>query len=231
MRHRMVNMNGGASEIRVKTMCRLIMALTLNYLRHGQYFPVISEYLDYINSMDKKSVSLKSNETRLSLVVEGDEGGEVQSVSFGNYRRYTIPGTKTVRNRTKLFRLKGKSGNYIEIGVPGHSWIHVKRPGDKTYSIYKTGNVIIHVGDRVFFTSAVSYAGKEGMTYAEEKEDLLCIRLIPMIRILTSSFCLPSTQTNVLSHWILTGVMTAEADICGSQKTKSIMRRRTVCKI
>lgn len=80
----------------------------------------------------------------------GDEGGEVQSVSFGNYRRYTIPGTKTVRNRTKLFRLKGKSGNYIEIGVPGHSWIHVKRPGDKTYSIYKTGNVIIHVGDRVF---------------------------------------------------------------------------------
>ena len=56
---------------------QLIMALTLNYLRHGQYFPVISEYLDYINSMDKKSVSLKSNETRLSLVVEGDEGGDV----------------------------------------------------------------------------------------------------------------------------------------------------------
>lgn len=151
---------------------QLIMALTLNYLRHGQYYPVISEYLDYINSMDKKSVFLKSNETRLSLVVEGDEGGEVQSVSLGNYRRYTIPGTKTVRNRTKLFRLKGESGNYIEIGVPGHSWIHVKRPGDKTYSIYKTGNVIIHVGDRVFFTSAVSYTGKEGMTYAEGKSGL-----------------------------------------------------------
>ena len=151
---------------------QLIMALTLNYLRHGQYFPVISEYLDYINSVDKKKVSLKSNETRLSLVVEGDESREVQSVSLGNYRRYTIPGTKTVRNRTKLFRLKANSGNYIEIGVPGHSWIHVKRPGDETYSIYKTGKAIVHGGDRVFFTSAVSYTGKEGVTYAEGKSGL-----------------------------------------------------------
>ena len=151
---------------------QLIMALTLNYLRHGQYFPIISKYLEHIKSVDKSIIDLKCGETELAFVVEGKTGVKERDVTLENYKKYTVSGSKIERKRTKKIILVGNSKNYIEIYVPPHSWMHVRKNGQRDFKIYKSGKVKIDGGDCLFFTADVTYDGSEGQTYAEGKSGL-----------------------------------------------------------
>ena len=151
---------------------QLIMSLTLNYLRHGQYFSVISSYLEFLKSADNSVISLKSAETELGFVVEGGGDRITHDVTLDEYRKYTIPGTSSERKRTRIIKLEGNAGNSIELQVPHNSWMHVKKNGDKEYKIYRSGKVSIGCGDRLFFTADKAYTGSCGKLYAEGKSGL-----------------------------------------------------------
>ena len=151
---------------------QLIMSLTLNYLRHGQYFSVISSYLEFLKSADDSIISLKSDETGLGFVVEGGGDRLSHDVVLDEYRKYTIPGTSSERKRTRVIKLEGNAGNSIELQVPHNSWMHVKKNGDKEYKIYRSGKTSIGCGDRLFFTADRAYTGSCGKLYAEGKSGL-----------------------------------------------------------
>lgn len=139
---------------------QLVMALTLNYIRHGQYFPVVSEFYRYITSSECYDVILDSDQTELTIVEDGSGKKYGHSVILSNYARYRDASSDAVRKRTVTMRINGAAMNYVNMAVPGNTWLHIIRKGTSEIETVKSGSAKIMTGDRFFFSAELDYAGK-----------------------------------------------------------------------
>ena len=140
---------------------QLVMALTINYIRHGQYFPVIADFLSFLTSDECSEIPLDGDETSLGMVV-GEATEQVGSAELTSYRKYTVPGTGEVRKRTKIVRLVGDARNYVKLEIPDNTWMHIKGKNDTDYRIYRRGSAVISGGDRFFYSAKLDNVGKAG---------------------------------------------------------------------
>ncbi len=139
---------------------QLVMALTLNYIRHGQYFPVVSEFYRYISSSECKDVILDGDQTGLAIVEDCSGKKYGSSVTLTNHARYRDASSDVVRKRTVTVRIDGAAQNYVNVAVPGNTWLHIIRKGTSAIKTIKSGSVKIMTGDRFFFSAGLGYSGK-----------------------------------------------------------------------
>lgn len=140
---------------------QLVMALTINYIRHGQYFPAIADFLAFLTSDECSEITLNGDQTGLGMIV-GEATEQVGSAELTSYRKYTVPGTMEVRKRTKIVRLVGNARNYVELAIPDNTWLHVKGKNDTDYRIYRKGSAVINGGDRFFYSTELDNVGRAG---------------------------------------------------------------------
>lgn len=143
---------------------QLIMALTLNYIRHGQYFSVISDFYSFISGGKSQNVWLSSSQAELSLKSLEDDKNLGEKAALSNYKRYRLPEDGSVRKRTKVLKLVGDKSNFVVLGVPKGSYVHIKRNGLASYAVTKSGSVKLNGGDSFFFSAALDYVGSDTVT-------------------------------------------------------------------
>ena len=138
---------------------QLIMTLTLNYIRHGQYFDVIDEFYKYISETKRDEIVLQGDQADIEIIDDGSKENYGNYVSLKDYTGYVDKKTGEKRRRTRIMRCKADAENGVRISVPADTWLHIRKSGEKEFTIHKTGKVTIMGGDRFFFSAEKAYKG------------------------------------------------------------------------
>lgn len=138
---------------------QLIMTLTLNYIRHGQYFDVIDEFYKYISETKRDEIVLQGDQADIEIIDDGSKENYGNYVSLKDYIGYVDKKTGEKRRRTRIMRCKADAENGVRISVPADTWLHIRKSGEKEFTIHKTGKVTIMGGDRFFFSAEKAYKG------------------------------------------------------------------------
>ncbi len=139
---------------------QLIMTLTLNYLRNGQYFNVIGDYYNYISSDSRKTIKMDGDETGLSM--KEVSTGVVLGSSAELEGKYIYKESSTGKNRkrTRIIKLEGNENNYINVKIPKDTWLHVSDDRGVTYQVCKSGSTRIDCGDFYYFSAQTDHEGQ-----------------------------------------------------------------------
>lgn len=138
---------------------QLIMTLTLNYIRHGQYFDVIDEFYKYISETKRDEIVLQGDQADIEIIDDGSKENYGNYVSLKDYTGYVDKKSGEKRRRTRIMRCKADAENGVRISVPADTWLHIRKSGEKEFTIHKTGKVTIMGGDRFFFSAEKAYKG------------------------------------------------------------------------
>lgn len=138
---------------------QLIMTLTLNYIRHGQYFDVIDEFYKYISETKRDEIILQGDQADIEIIDDGSKENYGNYVSLKDYTGYVDKKTGEKRRRTRIMRCKADAENGVRISVPADTWLHIRKSGEKEFTIHKTGKVTIMGGDRFFFSAEKAHKG------------------------------------------------------------------------
>lgn len=138
---------------------QLIMTLTLNYIRHGQYFDVIDEFYKYISETKRDEIVLQGDQADIEIIDDGSKENYGNYVSLKDYTGYVDKKTGEKRRRTRIMRCKADAENGVRISVPADTWLHIRKSGEKEFTIHKTGKVTIMGGDRFFFSAEKAHKG------------------------------------------------------------------------
>ena len=84
---------------------QLIMTLTLNYIRHGQYFDVIDEFYKYISETKRDEIVLQGDQADIEIIDDGSKENYGNYVSLKDYTGYVDKKTGEKRRRTRIMRM------------------------------------------------------------------------------------------------------------------------------